>query len=96
MTANASASAVVHIQGDAVQKPQQQHQQHQQQQGGVDLAVEERMRVTVTRITNIETHVSRLSSRLRSLEQQQTVIGGIITIYFGLKIIRFILSPLLG
>uniref|UniRef100_A0A5K3EP49 Miff domain-containing protein n=1 Tax=Mesocestoides corti TaxID=53468 RepID=A0A5K3EP49_MESCO len=45
-----------------------------------------RMRTIETRLSHLEAHVSRLSSRLRALEQHHAVLGGLITIYVGLKV----------
>ncbi|VUZ44502.1 unnamed protein product [Hymenolepis diminuta] len=54
----------------------------------------DRLRLAENRLNNLEIHVARLSSQLRTLEQQQAILGGVISIYFGLKIIRFLLSGL--
>ncbi|KAL5104066.1 hypothetical protein TcWFU_002599 [Taenia crassiceps] len=50
-------------------------------------SVNERLRTAETRLSHLEAYVSRLSSRLRGVEQQQALMGGLITIYFGLKVI---------
>ncbi|KAM7534032.1 hypothetical protein Aperf_G00000108037 [Anoplocephala perfoliata] len=54
----------------------------------------ERLRVAEHRLNHLEILVTRLSSRLRTLEQQQAILGGLISVYFGLKIVRFLLSGL--
>ncbi|VDM26331.1 unnamed protein product [Hydatigera taeniaeformis] len=54
----------------------------------------ERLRTAETRLSHLEAYVSRLSSRLRGVEQQQALLGGLITIYFGLKVVRFLVAAL--
>ncbi|KAM3177411.1 hypothetical protein ACTXT7_004627 [Hymenolepis weldensis] len=53
----------------------------------------DRLRLAENRLSNLEIHVARLSSRLRTLEQQQAILGGIISIYFGLKIQASMRAP---
>ncbi|VDD80278.1 unnamed protein product [Mesocestoides corti] len=53
-----------------------------------------RMRTIETRLSHLEAHVSRLSSRLRALEQHHAVLGGLITIYVGLKVVRLLISSI--
>lgn len=78
-TANATASATVQVAHSAsVGHP----------------SVNERLRTAETRLSHLEAYVSRLSSRLRGVEQQQALMGGLITIYFGLKVVRFLMAAL--
>ncbi len=86
MSANAHASATVHV-----------HNSPSDRAGAVVAqpgTLEDRLRVNSTRISHLEAHVSRLTSRMRALEQQQALLGGLITVYVGLKLVKLILSPL--
>lgn len=84
MHASATASASVHIEGFPG--------------GGQDgelVHESEVIKISAVRIGRLESHISRLSNRLRALEQQQTVLGGIVTLYLGVKVIRWIVRLLL-
>ncbi|KAL7053523.1 hypothetical protein AAHC03_027049 [Spirometra sp. Aus1] len=51
---------------------------------------DEAMKYTIARISRLEAHVSRLSSHMRMLEQQQVVMGAAISLYVGYKIVRWL------
>ncbi|VDK37018.1 unnamed protein product [Taenia asiatica] len=78
-TANATASATIQV-------------AHSTNAG--HLSVNERLRTAETRLSHLEAYVSRLSSRLRGVEQQQALMGGLIIIYFGLKVVRSLVAAL--
>uniref|UniRef100_A0A0X3PBY1 Uncharacterized protein n=1 Tax=Schistocephalus solidus TaxID=70667 RepID=A0A0X3PBY1_SCHSO len=55
---------------------------------------DEVMKYAIARISRLEAHVSRLSSHMRMLEQQQVVMGAAISLYVGYKIMRWILRSI--
>ncbi|BHF83425.1 hypothetical protein SprV_0902656700 [Sparganum proliferum] len=83
--ANASASATVNF-TPGVSAPDAGRTQAIRAQGPKD----EAMKYTIARISRLEAHVSRLSSHMRMLEQQQVIMGAAISLYVGYRIVRWL------
>ncbi|KAL7054037.1 hypothetical protein AAHC03_026590 [Spirometra sp. Aus1] len=88
--ANASASATVNFTPGA--NMDASRTQAIRAQGPKD----EAMKYTIARISRLEAHVSRLSSHMRMLEQQQVVMGAAISLYVGYKIVRWLFQLMSG